>query len=109
MDQYLLGKVIYSTESLPVLPESVEPDDSEFNGYVAPDEHTAPAAVITIPAQQPTQPKTLPRRAPVIDNPADALDAPNPEAGFVAPAEPLPRSGDAADRTPPDDESPNRP
>ena len=39
----------------------------------------------------------------------DAIDAPDPEAGFVAPVAAPPRTGDAGDRTPPDDERPDNP
>ena len=113
MDQYLLGKVVYGTDTLAATID--DPTDSlgedGFDGYVVPTPRPPPAAVITIPAQAPVtapapvEPAVAPPR-PRSDNPADAVDAPNPEAGFVTPPPPPPRSGDAGERTPPDDERP---
>lgn len=103
MDQYLLGRVLYGTVTLPATPDSElqQATDGEFDGYVPPEERTpAPAAAGAVaPA--------LPRAG--VESPADAVDAPNPEAGFVPPAPAPPRSGDAGDRTPPDDERPEPP
>ena len=116
MDQYLMGRVLYGTATLAATPVDAAPAlaDGEFDGYIAPEERTpAPAAAtaataaptITLPAQLPGT------RKPGVgsDNPADAIDAPDPEAGFVAPVAAPPRTGDAGDRTPPDDERPDNP
>lgn len=107
MDQYLLGRVLYGTDTLPATPtESIDGGDaSSFDGYVVPAERAAPP-VLKIPAQVPTEPAVPTLPIPVIENPADALDAPNPEAGFVPPIAPPPRRGDI-DQTPPDDERPD--
>lgn len=118
MDQYLMGRVLYGTATLAATPVDALPTlaDGEFDGYIAPEERTpAPAAApaagasaaptITLPAQLPGDR----RRSVGNDNPADAIDAPDPEAGFVAPVAAPPRTGDAGDRTPPDDERPDNP
>ena len=126
MDQYLLGKVVYATVTLPATIEdpAFAEANGEFDGYVAPEDAAAPGTTsapssspapaakpaaagvpsITIPAQQPVL-----RKPVVVENPADAVDAPNPEAGFVAPAAAPPRTGDAGERAPPDDEHPEPP
>lgn len=104
MDQYLLGRVLYATTTLAATGEEALPagDSDEFDGYIAPEERAAPP-LITLPAQIPpvARPRALP---PSTDNPADAVDAPNPESGFVVPLAAPPARGDAAERVPPDDE-----
>jgi penicillin-binding protein 2 len=106
MDQYLMGKVLYGTATLAATPEDPAASEAsgDFDGYVAPEERPVPppAPVITIPAQRPAAPALAP------ENPADAVDAPDPEAGFVAPVTPPPARGDAPTQ-PPDDESPASP
>ncbi len=108
MDQYLLGHVIYPTANLAATANAALPasESGDFDGYVAPGEH--PSAAATSP-QRPTAAKRPAASGPVTDNPADAIDAPNPEAGFVVPLATPPSNGDAADRAPPDDERPEPP
>lgn len=105
MDQYLMGKVIYATATLPATPDDAAAAGEEFDGYIAPEER--PAAAPAPPAAVPPAASPKPATASSgTDNPADAIDAPNPEAGFIPPPAVPPASGDAADRTPPDDERP---
>ena len=104
MDQYLLGRVLYGTPTLAATVEDplASEESSEFDGYIAPEER-APAVPV------PGVPVATPSSRPAVsasDNPADAIDAPNPEAGFVAPANAPPPVGDAGERIPPDDEQP---
>lgn len=103
MDQYLMGKVLYATENLPATLEDPAASEAagEFDGYVAPEERPAPPPVLTIPAQVPAAAST----PAASDNPADAVEAQNPEAGFVAPPTAPPARGDAS-APPPDDETP---
>jgi len=98
MDQYLLGRVLYATENLPATTSDPLPADPASAQPIAPAADTAP--LITLPAQKPAVSAT----ANGGDNPADAIDAANPEAGFAAPAAQPPRSGDAGYRAPPDEE-----
>lgn len=106
MDQYLLGRVLYATENLPATPDEPAPAAATpLDGYLAPDQHAPPT--ITLPAQRPVLSK--PATTGGNDNPADAVDAADPEAGFAAPPLVLPSSGDAGDREPPDDEHPDTP
>ncbi|MES2883857.1 MAG: penicillin-binding protein 2 [Pseudomonadota bacterium] len=102
MDQYLLGRVLYATETLASTPDEAGTlqGSSEFDGYIAPEER-APPPTITLPAEKP---RTAAKPAVAGESPADAVDAPNPEAGFVAPAPTPPPTGDAGERAPPDDE-----
>ena len=103
MDQYLLGRVLYASVNLPATPTEHTPAaTTSLDEHIAPDERTP--QVITPPAQLP--PVAKPAVAASNENPADAVDAANPEAGFVAPPVMLPSSGDAGDRAPPDDERP---
>ena len=101
MDQYLLGRVVYATATLAATPDEALTTDSggSFEGYVAPDE------VIAAPVEP-----ALPETAPVpAESAADAIDAPNPESGFVTPLATPPTTGDAGERLPPDDEPPAKP
>ena len=80
MDQYLLGKVLYATPSLAATPEPPPAAAPGFDGIAVPGEGSL--------------------------NPADAVDATNPEAGFEAPAAAVPVNGDAAIAPVAEDEEP---
>lgn len=70
MDQYLLGKVLFATEALPATADTPAPTSD-------------PAAA-------------LPTANTSGMSPADAIDATNPEEGFLAPPAVVPSSGEAA-------------
>lgn len=114
MDQYLLGKVIYATASLPATPAEPaaaveEGAETEFDGFVTPSERGGPAPaptpagapLLTIPAQRPAA------AAAASENPADAVEVDDAEAGFQTPATPPPVQGDAVN--PPSEDDPAKP
>ena len=120
MDQYLLGKVLFATTALAATADApvtaADPNDggAEFDGFVAPDDRAAAAARAAASAPQPAGSAavapTMPAASSAVkklggDNPADAIVVDNPEAGFEAPAAPLPSHADVP-APPPEDDAP---
>lgn len=126
MDQYLLGKVLFATPALAATPATPAPaatsEERDANTGLAPATAAVPGATTAIakPAAAPTKPAlatlagapgaalgkpAAPAKKPAISNPADAVEASNPEAGFDIPPPPPPVQGDAT--LPPADDDPH--
>lgn len=104
MDQYLLGRVQFATETLAATPEPTAAEtpvqDGEFDGFLTPAERPAlPATVpmLTIPAQKPATAAS--------DTPADAVEVDDAETAFEAPLLAPAPSNNAAAAPPPEGES----